>query len=67
MDMKTFKILEFAAIFGALGYFWWNQRQDRLRREDDEQREQSEAHASASEDGNPKTEAHETKAHETKD
>jgi hypothetical protein len=38
MDMKTFKALEFAAIFGALGWFWWNQRQDRLRREDDEKK-----------------------------
>jgi hypothetical protein len=34
MDMKTFKTLEFIAIFGAIGWFWWNQRQDRLRRED---------------------------------
>ena len=49
MDMKTFKTLEFAAIFGALGYFWWNQRQDRLRRED-EQRKESEAEASVSGD-----------------
>lgn len=47
MDMKTFKTLEFAAIFGAIGYFWWNQRKDRLRRED-EQRERSEAETSGS-------------------
>ncbi|MBK1704528.1 hypothetical protein [Halochromatium glycolicum] len=59
MDMKTFKILEFAAIFGALGYFWWNQRQDRLRREDDEQRKQSEG--SIPDDEVQKAEAHETK------
>ncbi len=29
MDMKTFKILEFAVIFGALGWFWWGQRRPR--------------------------------------
>jgi hypothetical protein len=52
MDMKTFKTLEFAAIFGALGWFWWNQRQDRLRRED-AQRKSSEAESAASgEDSN---------------
>jgi hypothetical protein len=39
MDMKTFKTLEFIAIFGAIGWFWWNQRQDRLRREDAERKE----------------------------
>jgi hypothetical protein len=49
MDMKTFKTLEFAAIFGALGYFWWNQRQDRLRREA-EQRKESESEGSGSGD-----------------
>jgi cytoskeletal protein RodZ len=37
MDMKTFKLLEFAAIFGVLGWFWWNQRQARLRQENAEQ------------------------------
>jgi hypothetical protein len=42
MDMKTFKTLEFAAIFGALGWFWWNQRQDRLRREDEAERKSAE-------------------------
>ena len=46
MDMKTFKTLEFIAIFGALGYFWWNQRQARLRYEE-EQRKKAEAEASA--------------------
>ena len=49
MDMKTFKTLEFAAIFGALGYFWWNQRKDRLRREA-EQQEKSKTEASVSGD-----------------
>ena len=34
MDMKTFKFLEFAAIFGVLGWFWWSQRQSRLEREE---------------------------------
>lgn len=43
MDMKTFKTLEFAAIFGALGWFWWNQRQERLRREDEAKRKSAEA------------------------
>jgi hypothetical protein len=42
MDMKTFKTLEFAAIFGVIGYFWWTQRQARLRQEA-EQRQQREA------------------------
>lgn len=49
MDMKTFKTLEFAAIFGALAYFWWNQRQGRPRREEDE-RKQSETKPSESKD-----------------
>jgi hypothetical protein len=47
MDMKTFKTLEFAAIFGAIGYFWWSQRQDRLRR-DEADREQSKTDAESS-------------------
>jgi hypothetical protein len=34
MDMKTFKFLEFAAIFGVLGWFWWSQRQSRPEREE---------------------------------
>ena len=45
MDMKTFKLLEFAAIFGVLGYFWWSQRQSRLRHEE-EKRKKSEVEAS---------------------
>jgi hypothetical protein len=46
MDMKTFKTLEFIAIFGALGYFWWSQRQGRVRREDaDEKKSGAEASA----------------------
>jgi len=54
MDMKTFKTLEFAAIFGALGYFWWNQRQDRLRREDEQRkRSDAESEAEASVSGEP--------------
>jgi cytoskeletal protein RodZ len=47
MDMKTFKLLEFAAIFGVLGYFWWSQRQSRLRYEE-EKRKKSEAESSSS-------------------
>jgi hypothetical protein len=50
MDMKTFKFLEFAAIFGALGYFWWTQRQSRLRYEE-EKRQKAEAEASAASGG----------------
>jgi hypothetical protein len=48
MDMKTFKTLEFAAIFGALGWFWWNQRQDRLRREDEAERKSPETESALS-------------------
>ena len=48
MDMKTFKTLEFAAIFGALGWFWWNQRQDRLRREDEAERKSAETKSALS-------------------
>lgn len=33
MDMKTFKFLEFAAIFGVLGRYWWSRRQGRPRSE----------------------------------
>jgi hypothetical protein len=50
MDMATFKTLEFMAIFGALGWFWWNQRQDRLRREQAERKESDSEPADSDDD-----------------
>lgn len=47
MDMKTFKTLEFIAIFGALGYFWWGQRRDRPRREEEEKKSEADASPAA--------------------
>jgi len=49
MDMATFKTLEFTAIFGALGWYWWNQRQARLR-SDQAQREEPKTQTSETEE-----------------
>jgi hypothetical protein len=55
MDMKTFKFLEFAAIFGVLGWFWWSQRQSRPERE-----EQTKDDGAAKDPVQPRAEAEDT-------